>query len=41
MPGKHLYKNKENLQIYAILKLGCSPDYDNFEANFKSAVEIN
>ena len=21
---------------YAIVKLGCSPDYDGFEANFKS-----
>ena len=28
MPEKHLYENKENLQMYAIVKLGCSPDYD-------------
>ena len=38
MPEKHLYENKENHQMYAIVKLGCSPDYDDFEANFKSMV---
>ena len=32
MPEKHLYENKENHQMYAIVKLGCSPDYDDFEA---------
>ena len=34
MPEKHLYENKENLQMYAIVKLGCSLNYDGFEANF-------
>ena len=38
MPEKHLYENKGDLQMYAIVKLGCSPDYDGFEANFKSVV---
>ena len=38
MPDKHLYENKENIQSYVIVKLGCSPDYDSFEANFKSVV---
>ena len=38
MPEKQLYENKENLQKYAIMKLGCSPDYTDFETNFKSAV---
>ena len=38
VPEKHLYENKENLQMYAIAKLGCSPNYDGFEANFKSVV---
>ena len=38
MPEKHLYENKENLQMYAIVKLGCSPDYDGFKANFESVV---
>ena len=33
-----LYENKKNLQMYAIVKLGGSPDYDGFEANFKSIV---
>ena len=32
MPEKHLYENKENLQMYVIVKLGCSPDYDGLEA---------
>ena len=41
MPEKHLHENKENRQMYAIVKLGCSPDYDDFEANFKSVVMIN
>ena len=36
MPKKHLFDNKENLQMYAIVKLGCSPHYDSFEANSKS-----
>ena len=31
MPKKHLYENKENLQMYAIVKLGFSRDYDGFE----------
>ena len=30
MRDKHLYENKENLQVYAIVKLGCSPNYDGF-----------
>ena len=38
MPEKHFYENKENLQMYAIMKLGCSPNYDGFEANFKKVV---
>ena len=37
-PEKHLYENKENLQMYANVKLGCSPNYDGFEANFKKVV---
>ena len=27
--------------MYAIVKMGCSPAYDRFETNFKSAVKIN
>ena len=38
MPDKHLYEYKENIQKYAIVKLGCRSDYAGFEANFKSAV---
>ena len=38
MPEKHLHENKENLQMYAIVKLGYSPDYDGFEVDFKSIV---
>ena len=38
MPEKHFYENKENLQIYSIVKLGCSPTCDGFEANFKKVV---
>ena len=34
MPGKHLYENKENPQMYAIVKLGRSDD-DGIEANLK------
>ena len=41
MHDKHLYENKENLEVYAIVKLGCSPDYDGFKANFKSVGKIN
>ena len=37
MPEKHLYENKENFKCMPfIVKLECSPDYDGFEANFKS-----
>ena len=32
MPEKHLHENKE------IVKLGFSPDYDGFEANYKRIV---
>ena len=35
MPEKHFYENKENLQTYVIVKLGCSPNYDGLEVNFK------
>ena len=35
MPEKHFYENKENLQRYVIVKLGCSPNYDALEVNFK------
>ena len=38
MPEKHLRENKENLQMYVIVKLGWSPDYDGFKANFESIV---
>ena len=38
MPEKHLYENKENLQMYTIVKLGCSCNYDGFDANFKKVV---
>ena len=34
MPEKHLHEYKENLQMYAILKLGYSPNYDGSKANF-------
>ena len=37
-PGKHLNENKENLQKYGTVKSGCSPDYADFEANFKRTV---
>ena len=36
MSEKHLHENKENLQMYVIVKLGWIPDDDGFEANFKS-----
>ena len=36
MPEKHFYENKE--KMYATAKLGCSPNYDGFEANFKKVV---
>ena len=36
MPEKHLYENKENLQMYLIVKMGWSPDYNGFEADFKN-----
>ena len=36
MPEKHLYENKENLQMYVIMKMGWSPDYNGFEPNLKS-----
>ena len=35
MPEKHFYENKENLQTYVIVKLGCSPNYDGLDVNFK------
>ena len=38
MPAKHLYENKENLQLYVLVKLGCSPNYDGFEANLEKVV---
>ena len=38
MPLKHLYVNKENPKMYAIVKLGCSPNYDGSETNFKKVV---
>ena len=38
MPEKHLYENKKNLQMYAIVKLGFSLNYDGFEANSKKVV---
>ena len=38
MPENHLYENKENVQMYEIMKLGWSLDYDGFEANFKCIV---
>ena len=34
MPDKNSYQNKDSLQMYANVKLGCSPNYDSFEANF-------
>ena len=40
VPEKKLYENRKNLQIYVIGKLGCSPNYDGFEATFKSVVKI-
>ena len=41
MPEKHLHENKDNIQMNTIVKLGFSPDYDGFEANYKSIVSIN
>ena len=41
MPEKYLYENKNNLQIYVIVKSECSFNYDGFEANFKKALYIN
>ena len=41
MPEKRLYENKQNLQVYSVMKLGCCPDNDDFEPNFKSVVQIN
>ena len=41
MPEKHLHENKENIQMYAIMKLECSPNYDGFEVNVKKVVQIN
>ena len=38
MHEKQLYENKENLQMYATVKLGCSSDYAGFQANFKRLV---
>ena len=38
MPEKHLHKNKENLLMYTIVKLGCLRNYDGFDANFKKVV---
>ena len=35
MPEKHLCENKESLQMYAILKLGCSPNYDGLRRILK------
>ena len=35
MPWKHLYENKEDLQMYGIVKLGRSSNYDGIEANLK------
>ena len=36
MPEKHLHENKDNIQMNIIVKLGFSPGYDGFEANYKS-----
>ena len=41
MPEKHLYENEENLQMNVIVKLGCSPDYDGFDVNFKSVASLD
>ena len=38
MPEKQLYESRENLHMNASVKLGNSPHYDGFEANFKSVV---
>ena len=38
MPEKRLHKDKKNLQMYAIVKLEYSPNYNDFEANFKKVV---
>ena len=38
MLDKHLCENKENLQVNAIVKLGCNPTMMAFKANFKSVV---
>ena len=39
MPEKHLHENKENLLMYAIMKLGCSLDYDGFDTNTKYTLD--
>ena len=41
MPEKHLYENKYNHQMYAILKLGFSSNYDGFEVDFTKVVNKN
>ena len=38
MSDKHLYENKENLQMYGYVKFECSPNYSGFEASFKKVV---
>ena len=38
IPEKQLHERRKNLEMYAIVKLGFSPHYDGFEANFKSIV---
>ena len=38
MSEKYLYENKENLQMYAIVKMRCSPNYDAFGDNFKKLI---
>ena len=38
MSDKHFSENKENLHMYAIVKLGSSPNYDGFEVNFQKVV---
>ena len=38
-PEKHLYENKENLPMHAILKLGCSPNYDGLRVFLKKYLD--
>ena len=41
MSEKHLYENKENLQMYAIAKLRCSPNMMALRLTLKKQFRLN